>query len=133
METATAISSLAALAQETRLGIFRLLVGAGPTGLPAGEIGAELQVAPATRSFHLKELAQAGLVASRQDGRFIFYSANFERMNALVGFLTAHCCSREACCGPNECAPLAKRPASAGKPRSGARNLSRGARGASKA
>jgi ArsR family transcriptional regulator len=133
METATAISSLAALAQETRLGIFRLLVGAGPSGLSVGEIGAELKVAPATLSFHLKELAYAGLVAARQEGRFIFYSANFERMNALVGFLTDHCCSREACCGPNECAPLAKRPASAGKSRSGARNLSRGARGTSKA
>ncbi|HWH42654.1 MAG TPA: metalloregulator ArsR/SmtB family transcription factor [Usitatibacter sp.] len=133
METATAISSLAALAQETRLGIFRLLVGAGPSGLSVGEIGAELKVAPATLSFHLKELAYAGLIASRQEGRFIFYSANFERMNALVGFLTDHCCSREACCGPNECAPLAKRPAPAGKSRSGARNLSRGDRGASKA
>ena len=133
METATAITSLAALAQETRLGIFRLLVGAGPTGLSVGEIGAELKVAPATLSFHLKELAHAGLIASRQEGRFIFCTANFERMNALVGFLTDHCCSREACCGPNECAPLAKRPAPAGKSRTGARNLGRGDRGASKA
>jgi ArsR family transcriptional regulator, arsenate/arsenite/antimonite-responsive transcriptional repressor len=129
MQTATAISSLAALAQETRLGIFRLLVGAGPTGLSVGEIGAELEVAPATLSFHLKELVHAGLIASRQDGRFIFYSANFERMNALVGFLTDHCCSRDACCGPNDCAPPAKRAASPARARGVARTLRRGARG----
>jgi DNA-binding transcriptional ArsR family regulator len=132
METATAISSLAALAQETRLGIFRLLVGAGPTGLPAGEIGAELQVAPATLSFHLKELAQAGLVASRQDGRFIFYSANFERMNALVGFLTDHCCTRDACCGPNECPPPAKRTVPPARARGVAGTPRRASRGPTK-
>jgi ArsR family transcriptional regulator len=132
METATAISSLAALAQETRLGIFRLLVGAGPTGLSVGEIGAELRVAPATLSFHLKELAQAGLVASRQDGRFIFYSANFERMNALVGFLTDHCCTRDACCGPNECAPPAKRTVPPARVRGAAGTLRRASRGPTK-
>ena len=102
MQTATAIASLAALAQESRLAIFRLLVEAGPTGLSVGEIGAELKVAPATLSFHLKELANAGLVASRQEGRFIFYTAAFDRMNDLVAYLTENCCSRDGCCPPKD-------------------------------
>lgn len=95
MDTATVVSSLAALAQETRLTIFRLLVEAGPTGMSVGEIGAPLKVAPATLSFHLKELTHAGLITARQDGRFIFYSANYERMSGLVGFLTDNCCARD--------------------------------------
>ncbi|MGE5096028.1 MAG: ArsR/SmtB family transcription factor [Betaproteobacteria bacterium] len=105
MDTASVVASLGALAQESRLAIFRLLVTAGPTGLSVGEIGADLKVAPATLSFHLKELANAGLVASRQEGRFIFYSARFDRMNELLEYLTSNCCSREACCGPSGCAP----------------------------
>ena len=95
MDTATVVSSLAALAQETRLTIFRLLVEAGPTGMSVGEIGAPLEVAPATLSFHLKELTHAGLITARQDGRFIFYSANYDRMNGLIGFLTDKCCARD--------------------------------------
>ena len=95
MDTATAVSSLAALAQETRLTIFRLLVEAGPTGLSVGEIGAPLRVAPATLSFHLKELTHAGLIKARQDGRFIFYTANYDRMNAVIGFLSDKCCARD--------------------------------------
>src|SRR3954468_15820475 len=95
MELKAAVSSLAALAQESRLQIYRLLVEAGPTGLSVGEIGASLPIAPATRSFHLKELAHAGLVAPRQSGRFIYYAPNFEKMNALLGYLTENCCARD--------------------------------------
>jgi DNA-binding transcriptional ArsR family regulator len=95
MDTATVVSSLAALAQESRLAIFRLLVEAGPTGMSVSEIGAPLHVAPATLSFHLKELTHAGLIKARQDGRFIFYSANYERMNDVIGFLTDKCCVRD--------------------------------------
>ena len=100
MDNASAVSSLAALAQESRLAIFRLLVEAGPNGLSVGEIGAPLDIAPATLSFHLKELANAGLVASRQEGRFIYYSADYARMNALLGFLSQNCCARSASCLP---------------------------------
>ena len=98
MDSPTAVTSLAALAQESRLAIYRLLVEAGPTGLAVGEIGAELDVAPATLSFHLKALAQAGLIGARQDGRFIYYSASFSRMNELLAYLSENCCARD--CGP---------------------------------
>ncbi len=99
METKTAVTALAALAQETRLSVFRLLVQAGPEGIPAGRIGEELEVAPATLSFHLKELSHAGLVTSRQNGRFIYYAADFERMAGLMTFLTENCCQGM----PQEC------------------------------
>jgi ArsR family transcriptional regulator, arsenate/arsenite/antimonite-responsive transcriptional repressor len=105
MDTPTAIASLAALAQESRLAIYRLLVEAGPTGLAVGEIGASLEVAPATLSFHLKELAHAGLVAARQDGRYVFYSASYARMNALVAYLTENCCSRDGVECATACRP----------------------------
>jgi ArsR family transcriptional regulator len=98
-----AILSLGALAQGTRLAIFRLLVQAGAEGLPAGKIGEELALPPATLSFHLAGLARAGLAKSRQDGRFVIYTADFEAMNALVGYLT------ENCCGGASCAPAARR------------------------
>ncbi len=102
MDARIAVASLAALAQETRLLIYRLLVEAGAPGLAVGEIGASVRVAPATLSFHLKELAHAGLVRARQEGRFIYYSANFEAMNGLLGYLTENCCAREGgtCCAP---------------------------------
>ncbi len=99
MELEHAVVALAALAQETRLSIFRLLVEAGPQGAAAGRIGEALAVPAATLSFHLKELSHAGLASSRQDGRFIYYSADFERMAALMTFLTRNCCQGM----PQEC------------------------------
>jgi ArsR family transcriptional regulator len=99
METKEAVIALAALAQDTRLSVFRLLVRVGPEGIPVGRIGEELGVAPATLSFHLKELYHAGLISSRQEGRFIYYSANFESMTALMTFLTQNCCQGM----PQEC------------------------------
>jgi ArsR family transcriptional regulator, arsenate/arsenite/antimonite-responsive transcriptional repressor len=99
METTQAVQSLGALAQETRLGIFRLLVQAGPEGMAAGQIGDKLDLAPATLSFHLAGLTRAGLARSRQEGRFVIYSADFQAMNALVGFLSKNCC------GGRDCAP----------------------------
>lgn len=97
MEMKSAVVALAALAQETRLSIFRLLVEAGPEGFCAGDIGARLGVPAATLSFHLAQLANAGLVQARQRGRFIFYSANFEAMNGIVAFLTENCCGGRPC------------------------------------
>lgn len=97
METNQAASLLAALAQETRLSVFRLLVEQGPAGLPAGRIAERLEISPATLSFHLKELTNAGLTQSRQDGRFVIYSANFPAMDGLLRFLTDNCCAGSSC------------------------------------
>lgn len=106
MKTDAAIRALAALAQASRLAVFRRLVVAGPPGLAAGAIAEEVGITPATLSFHLKELAHAGLVHSRQEGRYIFYSADFERMTALVGFLTENCCEASGTdCMPRSCSP----------------------------
>jgi ArsR family transcriptional regulator len=109
MEMSEAIEALSALAQETRLKVYRLLVEAGPEGLSAGRIGDELGLPPATLSFHLAHLSRASLVKSRQEGRFIFYAADFQNMNALVGYLT------ENCCGGRGCAPDVKTLATKGK------------------
>ena len=84
--------ALAALAQETRLAVFRLLIEAGLKGVAAGRIGEALKVPGATLSFHLKELARAGLVSSRQEKQFIYYAVDFERMAELMTFLTQNCC-----------------------------------------
>jgi ArsR family transcriptional regulator, arsenate/arsenite/antimonite-responsive transcriptional repressor len=111
VKTTTAVRLLAALAQETRLAVYRLLVQQGPTGMAAGEIAAQLALAPATLSFHLKELAHAGLVRSRQEGRFIFYAADFDAMNALLAFLTENCCAADggpACAPAQACTPSSK-------------------------
>jgi DNA-binding transcriptional ArsR family regulator len=97
MEMLQAVDALAALAQRSRLAIYRRLVEAGPEGMPAGGIGEALGLPPATLSFHLSQLVRAGLVRSRQDGRYVIYSADFQGMNALVGFLTENCCSGAAC------------------------------------
>jgi DNA-binding transcriptional ArsR family regulator len=97
MNTKAAVRSLAALAQDSRLEVFRLLVQAGLEGLPAGEIAEQLGIPASTLSFHVKALAQAGLVESRQEGRFIYYSANFAAMNGLIAFLGENCCGGRAC------------------------------------
>ncbi|SFM10085.1 transcriptional regulator, ArsR family [Nitrosomonas nitrosa] len=97
METNTAIKVLAALAQETRLTIFRTLVQTGEYGLSAGQLAKELNIPNATLSFHLKELTHAELVIARQESRFIYYSANFTTMNALLGYLTENCCAGTPC------------------------------------
>jgi ArsR family transcriptional regulator len=100
METKTAVTALAALAQESRLGVFRLLVQKGPEGLAAGKIGEALDIPPSSLSFHLKELSYAGLVTSRQESRYVIYSANFQAMNELLAFLTENCCGGQPC-GPD--------------------------------
>ena len=97
MELTTASDRLAALGHETRLAIYRMLVQAGAAGINAGVIGARLALAPATLSFHLAHLSRVGLIASRPDGRFIYYSADYPAMNELLGFLTANCCGGQPC------------------------------------
>ena len=92
MEKTDAVSALAALAQDSRLDVFRLLVQAGPDGLPAGEIASSLRLAPNTLTFHFDRLRSAGLVTVRRDGRQMIYAARFETMNALLGYLTQNCC-----------------------------------------
>ena len=104
MKTEQVIDALAALAQRSRLEIFKLLVETGPKGLAAGALSQKLDVPPATLSFHLAHLARAGLAHPRQEGRFIFYSANFKNMNALVAYLTDNCCSGVSCV-PAACKP----------------------------
>lgn len=99
INTKNMLLALAALAQESRLAIFRLLVQVGPNGLAASKIGEQLCIAPSSLSFHLKELSHADLVVSRQDGRFVIYCANIDSMNGVIGFLT------ENCCGGNPCTP----------------------------
>lgn len=97
MDTKVVVRALAALAQDSRLEVFRLLVQAGPEGLPAGEIADRLDIPASTLSFHVKALAHAGLVESRQEGRFIFYSADFSAMNGLLAFLGENCCGGRSC------------------------------------
>ena len=95
--TANTIQALAALAQESRLAIFRLLVVAGPEGMPVGRIAEQLNLANATLSFHLKELTNAGLTRATPNGRSIIHSANFTTMNLLIGYLTENCCAGAGC------------------------------------
>jgi DNA-binding transcriptional ArsR family regulator len=105
METKSAVTALAALAQESRLAIFRTLVQAGEEGLSAGKISEATGVPPSSLSFHLKELTHAGMVTSQQDGRFIIYTASYTTMNALLTFLTENCCSGIPCTPNVSCAP----------------------------
>ena len=107
MKSAAVIGALAALAQESRLAVFRALVQAGPAGLAAGAIAKRTRIAPSSLSFHLKELSRAGLVSGRPQGRFIFYAANFGTMNDLLAFLTENCCGGEDC--GVVCAPVTQR------------------------
>ena len=97
MESKLAVRALAALAQDSRLEVYRLLVQAGPNGMAASEIAERLGIPANTLSFHLKTLSHAELVNSRQEGRFIFYSTNYEQMNELLGFLTENCCGGRSC------------------------------------
>ena len=100
MESKAAVRALGALAQETRLAIYRMLVEHGPAGLAAGKIGDALKLAPATLSFHLRELSQAALVCARQQSRFIYYSADFAAMNGLLGYLADNCRRASDACTP---------------------------------
>jgi ArsR family transcriptional regulator, arsenate/arsenite/antimonite-responsive transcriptional repressor len=97
------LAALAALAQDNRLDVFRLLVEAGPQGLPAGSVAAALKLAPNTLTFHFDRLRDAGLVSVRRDGRSMIYAAQFGAMNALIAYLTENCCRGAS----QECAPVA--------------------------
>lgn len=92
-----AVDALSALGHESRLAVFRMLVEAGPDGLNAGAIGERMGIPPATLSFHLAHLSRVGLIRGRQDGRFIFYAANYGAMDDLIAFLTENCCGGAAC------------------------------------
>ncbi|RYZ98699.1 MAG: transcriptional regulator [Moraxellaceae bacterium] len=105
MEIKTVVTALAALAQESRLTIFRLLVQAGPEGMPAGRIAAATGIAPSSLSFHLKEMSHVNMVTSRQEGRFVIYSANFDSMNRLLAYLTENCCEGTSCTTDLQCTP----------------------------
>jgi DNA-binding transcriptional ArsR family regulator len=105
MERSAAVTALAALAQDNRLDVFRLLVDAGPEGMPAGGVATALGLAPNTLSFHFDRLRQAGLVTVRRDGRSMIYAARFETMNALLGYLTDNCCGG----APEKCMPVPRK------------------------
>jgi ArsR family transcriptional regulator len=112
METEKAVVALEALAQGSRLGIFRRLVSAGPEGLPAGRIADEMKLPNATLSFHLAQLRNSGLIRCQRQGRSLIYSADFEAMTTLLGFLTENCCQGKiAQCIPvgSQCKPIPKR------------------------
>src|SRR4030088_3518787 len=106
MKKADVVAALAALAQDSRLDVFRLLVQAGPEGMPAGAVATALDLAPNTLTFHFDRLRVAGLVTVRRDGRSMIYAAQFETMNALLGFLTENCCAGAA----DKCAPAVCKP-----------------------
>jgi ArsR family transcriptional regulator len=110
METTEAVTALAALAQENRLDVFRLLVEAGPDGMAAGQVAEKLDLAPNTLTFHFDRLRVAGLVTVRRDGRSMIYAARFDAMNGLVAFLTENCCqgAQEACAPAALCKPKVK-------------------------
>jgi DNA-binding transcriptional ArsR family regulator len=102
MTPSEVLAALSAIAQETRLAIFRLLVQIGPAGMAASKIAEQLDIAPSSLSFHLKELTHAKLITARSEGRFIIYAADVAVMNGLVGYLTENCCGG-ASCGPSGC------------------------------
>ena len=96
MKKSNTVAALAALAQDNRLDVYRLLVQAGPEGIPAGEIADALGIAPNTLTFHFDRLRMAGLVSVRREGRSMIYAARYETMNALLGYLTENCCQGRA-------------------------------------
>jgi ArsR family transcriptional regulator len=115
MEKMAALAALGALAQESRLDVYRLLVQAGPDGLPAGQIGEELGLPSATLAFHLKELKNAGLVTFTRNGRSLIYAAVYPTMDALLEYLTENCCGRPAtACAVPVCVPPAQSNRSSG-------------------
>ena len=101
MEKSEAVAALAALAQANRLDVYRLLVQAGPLGMPAGNVASALKLAPNTLTFHFDRLRQAGLVSVRRDGRSMIYAAQYDVMNALLGYLTDNCCGGASCAPSN--------------------------------
>ncbi|TAM06764.1 MAG: transcriptional regulator [Paraburkholderia sp.] len=105
-----AVRALGALAHDSRLAIFRLLVVAGQDGMAAGEIAQQLGLAPSSLSFHLKDLSHAELVTPRQDGRFVIYTANFDAMTELIGFLTENCCAGATCAASDISGVCSKKP-----------------------
>jgi DNA-binding transcriptional ArsR family regulator len=109
MKKTDAVVALAALAQDNRLDVFRLLVQAGPDGMPAGAVAGTLGLAPNTLTFHFDRLRAAGLVTVRRAGRSMIYAAEFEQMNELLGFLTKNCCGGASCTPAAECEPERKR------------------------
>jgi ArsR family transcriptional regulator, arsenate/arsenite/antimonite-responsive transcriptional repressor len=113
METTDAVIALAALAQDNRLDVFRLLVQAGPEGLPAGQVASALDLAPNTLTFHFDRLKSAGLVTVRREGRSMIYAARFETMNALLAYLTENCCKG----APDSCSPAVCSPDRVSKPK----------------
>ena len=116
MKTTDAVIGLAALAQESRLAVFRLLVKRGPEGFTPTQLSERLSLPAPTLSFHLKELQRACLIESRREGRFLYYSPNFSRMNLLLGFLTENCCVlADKECGPSCTTPVAELAQSKGR------------------
>src|SRR5215468_8369317 len=109
MEKANAVAALSALAQDNRLDVFRLLVQAGPNGMPAGAVAEALGLAPNTLTFHFDRLRMAGLVTVRREGRSMIYAAQFDTMNGLLGFLTENCCGRVSCTSAAACKPARRR------------------------
>src|SRR5689334_19980382 len=108
MKKPAAVTALAALAQENRLDIYRLLVQAGPEGMTAGSVASTLKIAPNTLTFHFDRLREAGLVTVRREGRQMIYAAQYDVMNALLGYLTENCCQGSVEeCAPATCRPLA--------------------------
>ena len=107
MKKPDALAALAALAQDNRLDVFRLLVRAGPDGLSAGQVAAALDLAPNTLTFHFDRLRHADLVTVRRAGRSMIYAARFDSMRALLAYLSENCCQGVADCAPENCAPVA--------------------------
>ena len=113
MEKTNAVAALAALAQDSRLDTYRLLVEAGPEGMPAGQVAVALDLPPNTLTFHFDRLRVAGLVTVRREGRSMIYAARYDTMNALIAYLTKNCCAGAA----KQCAPRASKPTKKSAPR----------------